>query len=353
MVEAFLTKYHGPRPGEANGRAADPADPIRTLDTQNRIGVVATTIQRFKHGEAEHVQPQQPMQTICAGGNNHAVVSATLLTNTTGHACTDLHQPAPTLTSGEQQALLTGTLVQTGYGEREGQDPRVPGLDKPLGTVVGGGSKHALVGATLIGAGGPAYGGKPASPGEPAGTLMTENHRALVSASLVGVGGRAGQSPERGADDPVHTITAKGDTAIAAAHLTKFYGTGTGQPADAPMPTITGGGSGGNSHIGEVRAFLVKYYGTGGQDQSCTKPLHTLTAKARMGLVTLGGQDYQIADIGLRMLQPRELLRAQFGRFADEYILTGTKADQVAAIGNSVCPELAEAIVRANFPEGR
>ncbi len=237
LVEAFLTKYYGDN-GEANGRAASPADPLRTADTQNRFGVV----------------------------------SATLMTNTTGHACTDLQQPCPTLTSGQHQAVI---------------------------------------GASLIGCGGPVYSGKPASPTDPLGTVMTQNHRA-----------------------------------VAAAHLTKLYGTSrAGADAASPMPTVTGGGL----HIGEVRAFLVKYYGSGGQDQSCSKPMHTLTAKARMGLVSVRGEEYQLSDIGLRMLEPRELLRAQFGRHAQDYVLMGTKADQVAAIGNSVPPEMAEVIVRANF----
>ena len=74
--------------------------------------------------------------------------------------------------------------------------------------------------------------------------------------------------------------------------------------------------------------------------------MHTVTGKARLGLVTVAGQDYQIADIGLRMLSPRELARAQ--GFGDDYILTGTKENQVQKIGNSVCPPIAAALVRAN-----
>jgi DNA (cytosine-5)-methyltransferase 1 len=176
------------------------------------------------------------------------------------------------------------------------------------------------------------------------------NHHAVVAASLVtNTTGHAGTHPA----DPAPTLTSGGQQALAAAHLTKFYGKGTGQPATEPMPTITGGGAGGNSHVGEVRAFLVKYYSSGGQGQDIRQPLHTLTDKARMGLVTVAGEEYQVADIGLRMLEPRELLRAQFGRFAAEYVLLGTKAQQVAAIGNSVPPELAEALVRANFRGGR
>jgi DNA (cytosine-5)-methyltransferase 1 len=78
--------------------------------------------------------------------------------------------------------------------------------------------------------------------------------------------------------------------------------------------------------------------------------MHTLVGKARMGLVTvtLGGEEYALVDIGMRMLQPRELARAQ--GFPDSYILTGTKSEQVARIGNSVCPPVAEALVRAQFP---
>ena len=273
-VEAFLSKYHGEN-GDVNGRASDPAVPISTLDTQNRFGLV----------------------------------SATLMTNTSGHACTDAQKPSPTLTSGQQQAVAAATLQRFNYGEAEHVDPR-----NPMQTVTAGG-----------------------------------NHHGVVSASLVGVGGRAGQSPERSVEQPAATITAKGDAALAAAHLTKLYGTNrSGADVAAPVPTITGS----SNHVGEVRAFLVKYYSHGGQDQDARNPMHTITDRARMGLVNVRGVDYQITDIGLRMLQPAELLRAQFGRFAKEYILHGTKADQVAAIGNSVCPELAEAIVRSNFGGG-
>ncbi len=241
IVVPYLSKYHGPRDGDANGRASGPDEPVRTLDTQNRF------------------------------------------------------------------ALVAPTLVQTGYGERPGQSPRTPGLGKPLGTVVSGGCKHALVSAFLA------------------------KH----------YGGVVGHEVDR----PLGTITAKDHHGVAAAFLTKYRGTcAHGQDARETMPTVTAGGY----HLAEVRAFLIKYYSSGGQDQSLTDPMHTLTHRARLGLVTVQGQDYQIVDIGLRMLQPDELLRAQFGRFAKDYVLIGTKARQVAAIGNSVPPELAEAVVRAN-----
>jgi DNA (cytosine-5)-methyltransferase 1 len=103
--------------------------------------------------------------------------------------------------------------------------------------------------------------------------------------------------------------------------------------------------------VAEVRAFLTAYYGsdrTGGQQLDL--PLRTVTSRDRLGLVLVAGTEYQIVDIGMRMLQPSELKRAQFGRFADEYDLSAakTKSAQVKLIGNSVCPEEAEAHVLVN-----
>lgn len=97
----------------------------------------------------------------------------------------------------------------------------------------------------------------------------------------------------------------------------------------------------------EARAFLIKYYGSGG-GQSLSEPLHTITTKDRFGLVIVErGPDGAIRDIGLRMLAPRELAKAQ--GMPDDYTLTGTRAEQVHAIGNSVCPVVAETLVRANY----
>jgi DNA (cytosine-5)-methyltransferase 1 len=194
-----------------------------------------------------------------------------------------VREPLSTVTSKAEHLLVAPTLVQTGYGERTGQAPRAPGLDKPLGTIVAGGQKHALV----------------------------------------------------------------------AAFLAKHYGGNEtpGAPLAAPMSTITT-----QDHHALVAAFLVKFYGTGGQLAGCDEPMHTLPTKDRMGLVTVAGQQYRIADIGMRMLQPRELARAQ--GFGDDYLLEAPhlgrqlpKHAQVRMVGNSVCPPMAEALVRANYAE--
>lgn len=204
-------------------------------------------------------------------------------------------------------------LIQTGYGERKGQAPRALDLNKPLGTVVAGGAKHALVAA-----------------------FLAKHYTGVVGSD---------------ARQPIGTVTATDHHSLVTSHLVKLYGTcKDGAPVTAPMPTVTASGS----HIGEVRAFLVKYYGQGGQMQDVREPLHTIPTRDRFGLVMVDGEPHQIVDIGMRMLQPRELARGQ--GFSDEYIIdlehNGkplTKTAQTRMIGNSVCPDMAEALVRANF----
>ena len=131
-------------------------------------------------------------------------------------------------------------------------------------------------------------------------------------------------------------------------------GTNCGQKTDEPLQTITAGGL----HFGEVRAFLLKYYGSdgSGEGQALTAPLGTVTTKDHFGLVTVAGEQYQIADIGMRMLEPHELYAAQ--GFPPDYRIAFDvngkrypKTAQVARCGNSVPPPFAEALVRANMPE--
>ena len=201
-------------------------------------------------------------------------------------------------------------LVQTGYGERRGQAPRVLDLAQPLGTVVAGGAKHALVAA-----------------------FLQQNFTGMVGKPL---------------RVPVPTITARDHHSLVAAHLTTIdqqgNATGGNGAAAAPISTITT-----KSRHAVVAAFLCQYYGSGGQHSRLDAPLPAVVTRARHGLVTveIEGVDYAIADIGLRMLEPRELARAQ--GFPDSYVLEGTKAEQIARIGNSVVPQVAAAIVRANL----
>ncbi len=138
---------------------------------------------------------------------------------------------------------------------------------------------------------------------------------------------------------------------LAAAFLTKFYGTSVGSDARSPLGTVTAGGW---KH-GLVEAFLLKYYGTGGP-RSVSEPLDTLTTKARYGLVEVYGEQYQLVDVGMRMLQPHELYAAQ--DFPEDYDInpvlptTGkriTKTDQLRLCGNSVVPRMSKVLVEANY----
>lgn len=268
-----------------------------------------------------------------------------------GDSVHSIDEPLRTVTTARrgELAYVSPTLVQTGYGERPGQAPRVPGLHKPLGTVVDG-QKHALVAAFLA----KHYTGVVGSElQEPIGTVTATDHHSLVGATLVGCGGRQGQgrSPAYGADRPARTVTAKADTCLFTSHLAKLRGTSNSAATDASLHTISAGGQ----HHAEVRAFLTAYYGSD-QDTPLSEPMHTVTTKPRFGLVTVAGQQYEIADIGMRMLQPRELYRAQ--GFPDAYVIDRgadgralPKDAQVRMCGNSVCPPLARAIVASNYSE--
>lgn len=183
----------------------------------------------------------------------------------------------------------------------------------------------------------------------PIGTVTSVDHHSLVTASLMR---QFGKSVGSGAEEPVGTITAGGGgkTGLVTSHLVKLRGTcRDGQPVDFPAPTITASGT----HIGEVRAFLLKYYGSD-QAPRLDEPMHTVTTRDRFGLVTVRGEQYWIVDIGMRMLAPRELFRAQ--GFPDSYIIDPeyagkplTKTAQVRMCGNSVSPWPAAALVRANM----
>lgn len=262
-----------------------------------------------------------PMRTVTASKRGEFAIVEPFVAPVTHQGDARVHgldEPLRTVTAAHrgELALFSPTLIQTGYGERPGQAPRALDLGRPLGTVVAGGSKHALVAAFL-------------------------------SRHFTGVAGR-----ELGR--PVPTVTARDHHSLTAAWLLKYYGESrAGAPVDEPLPTVTSGGGRGGGHLAEVRAFLVKFYKSGGQWQGCDDPLHTITARARFGLVMVAGEPYQIVDIGMRMLAPAELFAAQ-GFPADYEIAPEfegkplTKTDQIALAGNSVCPQVAAAVVAAN-----
>lgn len=185
---------------------------------------------------------------------------------------------------------------------------------------------------------------------EPLATQTTENRFGLVCAFMAKHYGGNYTGPGAAIDEPLHTVTAVDHNALVTTNLIHLRNNCDARSVEEPLPTLTAGGG----HVGEVRAFLIKYYGNEKDGCNLREPLHTVTAQDRFGLVTVRGEQYQIVDIGMRMLEPHELFAAQ--GFPRDYIIDHDaqgnpipKYKQVARCGNSVCPPLAEAIVRANF----
>jgi DNA (cytosine-5)-methyltransferase 1 len=160
-------------------------------------------------------------------------------------------------------------------------------------------------------------------------------------------GERKGQRPRtRSVRDPLPTITAKGSQgALCCAWLAKHYGGVVGSDLRQPLGTITA-----TDHHSLCAAYLTAYYGSSvGSD--LREPMQTITTRDRFGLVLveIDGTTYEVRDVTMRMLHPRELARGM--GFPESYTISGTKKEQVARIGNAVCPDMAEAITRANLPE--
>lgn len=316
----------------------------------------------------------EPLRTVTSWprGGSFAMASP-IIAPATHQGSVRINDPAaplPTVTCANrgELTLISPTLIQTGYGERTGQEPRVPGLGQPLGTVVAGGVKHAIAGAVLVGTGGPEYSGKPAPIDQPAGTLMTQNHRSVVTALMAPMNGGFNTTHAKSVEAPMTTVTNTGSQQqLVTANLLHLRGNCDAKDCAEPLHTVSAAGT----HHGvveytlspeheegalRVAAFLISYYGTENVS-AAGDPTPTITTKDRLGLVTvtIKGTPYVIVDICLRMLQPSELYKAQ--GFPDDYIISHgadgkpfTKTQQVHMCGNSVSPPPMAALARANDP---
>jgi DNA (cytosine-5)-methyltransferase 1 len=186
----------------------------------------------------------------------------------------------------------------------------------------------------------------------PLQTITKTHGYAVVTPFIAGNGGSEYQAKPRAINKPAHTVLKESRACLVAPMIARQFGNSTGHGADEPNGTVTAGGL----HIGEVRAVLMKYYGNEKSGVSLDEPLGTVTTNDRFGLVTVDGADYQIVDIGMRMLQPHELYKAQ--GFPEGYIIDRdyrgqryAKDKQVARCGNAVPPPFARALVEANLPE--
>lgn len=213
---------------------------------------------------------------------------------------------------------------------------------------------------------------------EPIPTITGKHGFGMVTPYIIQYHSETAKNEVRGQNiaDPLQTIDTSNRYGLVAMFLEKFYKSGVGQPMSEPMHTITTS----PGHFGQVSVlavkweelkeagikpeiaqkatwvsqFIMEYYGCG-TGQTTSEPLHTIVTKDRFALITILGSEYVLLDIYLRMLQPEELKLAQ--GFPKDYIIDKDynwkpypKSKQVARIGNSVVPIMAEKLVEANCP---
>lgn len=347
-------------------RVHDVHEPLRTITAANR-GELMLAMPELAPFITEHANAStqrtmaasDPLRTMCAGvkGGHFSVVTP-ILAGVGGRAGQSKPRsgadPLYTTTAKADTALVAPVLVQTGYGEREGQAPRALDLQQPLGTVVAGGVKHAIAAPHLE-----------KFRGDSIGTPATEPVPTITSGA--GAARPAGAAHALGVSTAFMVQAAHGEGRPGGAQR---WGAGS-KSADFPVGTVTASGNGGHAvakaELAElspehqegalrVAAFLIKYYGTGANVPSLTDPADTITTKDRLALVTvvIKGAPYVIVDIGLRMLKPHELYRAQ--GFPVGYIIdrtaNGTPLTTSAAVrmvGNSVSPPPLRALAEANL----
>lgn len=286
-----------------------PCVPIRDKKT-GRV-IVNTT---EKHEKNRMDEPLKVITSKHGFGIVEPKLTPYMGTNTTNHSGGDCGNSIHTITTGNQQCLISPTIIQY-HSETSAKEVRGQDIEEPIMT------------------------------------LDSSNRYGLVTSFLHKYydGGYKGAGDT--VKNPLPTVTAWDHNSLVTANLIQMNNHCDGRDIKEPLPTITAG----DGHFGEVRAFLIKYYGEGtGQD--IKNPLDTITSRDRFGLVTIAGVDYQIVDIGLRMLEPKELYGCQ--GFPDDYIIDHDfeghkypRSEQVRRCGNSVCPPLPAAMVRSNLPE--
>jgi DNA (cytosine-5)-methyltransferase 1 len=329
-------------------RALDIEKPLGTVVAgASKAALVTAFLNEHANSSNQRTMPaDEPLRTICAQvrGGHFSMVSAELapfvMTNTTGHTGAQVGAPVPTVTAAGNQALVTAHITKFRTGAT-GSD-----MNDPVPTITAGPKENPAGAPHALG-------------------IVTAHIEAMYSQ-------KGDESRGQDAREPIKTVTASARHAVMTSSLVKLRGTSSTAGMDEPLHTVSAGGQ----HHAEVRAFLVKYYGTD-QDPRLEEPLHTVTTKDRYGLVTIEGVDYQIVDIGLRMLEPAELYRAQ--GFPASYVIREipdpkllfkdghqadgnplalprvplTKSAQVRMCGNSVCPPMARALIQANFTHER
>ena len=350
---------YGERKGQAP-RVHDIEEPLPTVVGSGKHNLCKPMLAPLTVTNTSHsvgAPAGEPVHTVTTAGNQMLVTPYLAECNHAGGGhIADPREPHKTITAKHTGGIVAPSLIQ--YHTEQTEGVRASGLGVPINTVDAS-NRYGLACANLV-----EYytGGRPLDVTDPMHTVTSHDREAVVAAHVAKYyGGIVGEKME----EPLPTVTAIDHNAVCAAHVVKFKGDNLGSDPAEPMQTVTasagrnracGGGTfalckvwlcktrdSGLHRWPEVRALLNRYCG------------YTL-AEDELLLLEIGGAFYYIADIGLRMLSPRELYNAM--GFPPDYIIdrdyTGKpypKNEQVARCGNAVCPPLAAAVARANFPE--
>lgn len=271
------------------------------------------------------------------------------VTNTCNSVGSQVTAPVHTVTTAGNQILVSPALIQ--YHTEQSENVRGQSVAETLRTVDAS-NRYGLVSACLS----KFYGGVVGAEVQaPMPTVTAIDHNALIAANLVEYYGNG--NPLNVAE-PMRTITSHDREAVTLTHICKFKGQNIGQDEREPLQTVTASAG----EFAEIRTVVQTY--EPGADMGRWPEIRVLLNRfcgydlKENEVLTLdvGGTAYFVADIGLRMLTPRELYNAM--GFPPDYIIdrdyTGRaygKSKQVARCGNAVCPPMAEAVVRANLPE--
>ncbi|SUW63456.1 DNA (cytosine-5-)-methyltransferase [Buttiauxella agrestis] len=302
----------------------------------------------------------EPLQTITKT-HGYAIAVPHITKFRTGATGQDCREPVPTVTAGTSkrpggnghalgmvETILSPFLAGNGGGEYQAK-PRP--LDKPAHTILK--ESHACVVAPVIAR---QFGNSIGHQiDEPSATITAGGggKSQLVTANLVKHFGGNYSGPGVSMDEPVHSVTTVDHHALVTSHLVMLRGTcKDGRVVDAPAPGLTAGGL----HVGNVETYLAVDEYDEQRAEQVSAFLREYCGDDYREFVTVEGVTYRIVDIGMRMLQPHELYRAQ--GFPEWYIIDQdyrgvkyAKDKQVARCGNAVPPPFAEALVRANLPE--
>ena len=341
--------------GEFRGQGL--AEPLQTITAKHGYGVaspVMAPLTMHNNQNAVGTAITEPVNTITgtgAGGHQMLITPTLAAIGQTGGGdrCRSMEEPTHTQVSKAEECVVCPAMIQ--YHTEQTERVRGQGVTDPIMTIDAS-NRYGLAAATLT----KYYNGDHnQDAAAPLHTITTRDREGVTVANLSKFyGGVVGAA----VSDPLPTVTVVDHNALQTAHMVKMKGTNLGGQAQDPLQTITAGGG----HHGVVTTRIVKA-GLGVDLQNWPKIRATLNEfcdyhleDTEVILFSIGGAWYFMADIGLRMLTPRELYRAN--GFPDDYKIdrdyTGKeygKTKQVARCGNAVPPPFATALVRANLPE--